>query len=531
MAAAPKPGPLTLAELEAIWKSVTDPEYSRSFIDRGEGQGYEAHTQAMVQLERVSQGIDQTTQAMYVKHWSGQTNEPASSGRLATVTLTLSREAPNWTRTVILPAGTQVEEVAIDFGQLGGEEIATGRRYLLTTNTGFVPGQAGPINILAIADRPGEGFDNPLPGTLRRIVQAGAGLSNEDASVIPGVIVHSLVMGVDPDVITHAQIGQYVEFIAGANQGSICRVLGITPPDQNNPVTGGTALLEATQVFRIGSISGTFLVGEEIEQPSTSSTSLVLLVSGNYLIAQRQTGNIVAGSVVNGILSSASVTFDSVDQTGDLVAETNTADWRIVGWEEFGISVTNQSSPVGGRSAVLDEIGYEREVYRGAGETDDDFRERVVRFADLVSPNAIRRIANRVLVPYGYEVTLREVGYPDFRGFFYDGDPSKQDLNIAFAYDLNFSSKPSQRFMLQLNYTEFRAFFLLEVPQLGLGEFGFAYDLGGINFYDAAPTISFLDGYPITAGVIYKRLWDVVNEAKAGGVGFDLVQAPLIRGA
>lgn len=520
MTSASKTGPLTRTELEAIWKSVTDPEYSRSFVERGEGQGYEAHTQAMVQLERVSQGIDRTTQANYVKPWSGQTSEPASGGRFSTVTLTLAREAHDWTQSIILPAGTQVEEVVIDFGRLGGEEVATGRRYLLTKNTGFVSGQAGPIEILAIADRPGEGFDNPLPGTLRRIVQVGVGLSNEGASVVPGVITNSLVMGVEPDVITHAQIGQYVAFVAGANQGKICRIVGIIPPDQENPITGGTALLEATQVFRVDSFSGTFIEGEQLIQTATSSSSILILFYGQYMIAQRQTGAITAGPIVEGAVSGAITVLNSIEDSGDLVAETNTANWRVIGWSELGITVTNQLSPVGGRSAVLDEIGYERMVYRGVGESDDDYRERVANVSDIVSPNAIRRIANKMLVPYGYEAILREVGYPLFRGFFYDGDPSKQDVQIAFAYDL---TRVDQRFMVQLDYTEFRAFFLLEIPRIGLGEFGFAYDLGGVNFYDAAPSLSFLDGYPITGATILKRLWNAINEAKAGGVGFDFV--------
>jgi hypothetical protein len=519
--AEPKTGPLTREELEAVWKSVTDSEYSRAFIERGEGQGFEAHTQAMVQFARVSRGIDRSTQAIYVRPWSGQTNEPAAGGFPSTVTLQLARTT-SFAKTIVLSAGTIVEELATDFGPNGGEEFATGRRYLFSENAGFTTGDVGPFDIIAVADRLGEGFDNPLPGTIKRIVQVGVGLTNSRATVILGTNTHSLVMQTEPDVITHAQIGQYVEFVAGSNQGQIRRIVGIVPPDPDMPVDGGTALLEATQLFRFSVVAGEFIPGEIIEQPVTGATSMVVLQGPTHLVTQRQSGDITTGLLVYGTQSGATAIFDSVDQAADLIPEAITASWRIVGWDELGITVTNEASPTGGRSAVLDEIGYEREIYRGTGEGDVGYRERVADFADLISPKALTRIANRILVPHGYEAHLCEVGYPTFRGFFYDGDPTQQNPAIAFAYDLDFALQPGQKLMLQLDYTEFRAFFLLGVPLLGLGEFGFAYDVGMINFYDAAPYLSFFDGYPATAATVYRTLWQAINEAKAGGVGFDL---------
>jgi len=520
----PKTGPITRAELEAVWKSVTDPEYSRAFLEKGEGQGYEAHTQAMEQLVRVSDGIDQTTQSLYVKPWSGQTNEPASGGRPSSIDLTFIRSSV-FVRDVVLNAGTQVEEVATDFGANGGELVTTGRRYLLTQTIGFTPGEPGPIAIAAIADRFGEGHDNPLPNTLTSIVQLGAGLTNTGANLVPGVVSHDLVLAPNPDVITHAQIGQYVEFTAGANLGQMRQIIGIIPPEPNEAIpTGGIVQLAATQVFRFASVTGTFIQGETIEQASTGASSTVVLQGPTHLVAQRLSGDIVAGSAVVGVQIGATAIFNSVDQAADLLPETGTAGWRVLSWAELGISVTNETSPLGGRAATLDEIGAEREIFRGENESDATYRERVANFADFVSPKAILRIANRILVPYGYEARLREVGYPDFRGFFYDGDSTVQDPAIAFAYDLNFTVRPKQRFLLGLDYTEFRAFFLLEVPRLGLGEFGFAYDIGAANAYDAAPYLVFMDGYPATAAQIYKSLWNAIYGGKAGGVGFDFVQ-------
>jgi hypothetical protein len=78
-------------------------------------------------------------------------------------------------------------------------------------------------------------------------------------------------------------------------------------------------------------------------------------------------------------------------------------------------------------------------------------------------------------------------------------------------------------YRVQLDYTEFRAFFFLEAGVEGLGEFGLAYDAGPSNAYDAAPWYSFADGFPLTSAVARRSLWQAVDNVRAAGVGFDLL--------
>lgn len=84
--------------------------------------------------------------------------------------------------------------------------------------------------------------------------------------------------------------------------------------------------------------------------------------------------------------------------------------------------------------------------------------------------------------------------------------------------------RSEDRWRVQLDYAEFRAFFLVDAPLEGLGEFGAAYDAGSFNAYDAAPFHTFYDGIPLTSAVARRAVWQAISAVKAGGVGFDLVR-------
>ena len=73
-----KQGPLSAADLQAIWESSVDDSYSQPIVLAGEGKGFEVYTQAFAQVERLSQAVDYTTQALYILPWSGQSGEPAA---------------------------------------------------------------------------------------------------------------------------------------------------------------------------------------------------------------------------------------------------------------------------------------------------------------------------------------------------------------------------------------------------------------------------------------------------------------------
>ena len=444
----PKTGPLTPAELEQLWLSVVDPSYSGPIVEGGEGSGLEAIRQAFAQYERLSVAVDTTTQEMFILPWSGQSNEPAGNARRAQVTLTVTRTS-DFARELTFQRGLVfAEEETTDMARNGPEVVHTGRRYRVLAQRTLGPGEAGPLLLPCEATLFGHGFDNPAIGTIRALVEPGAGFANLAGTVVLGAddAPHQLLVANQPDVVIPEHIGQYLRFNVGANLGQMRRVVGYQGP--NPPVHGGVALLAPTGIFRVPVVGGPpFQIGEQVEQlPSGARGRFVHLV-GDRIIIDRTFGTFVVGQVVAGLSSGAAALIDAIDQDPNLVAETGTAGWDVLGWTNLGVAATNTTSPTGGRLGMLDELGAERRINRASGEDDESYRRRVATVADVVSPGAILRRANRVYAPYGGSACLREVGLPLLRGLMLDGDPGSLNPDIAYASDLDFVSFPGFNFI------------------------------------------------------------------------------------
>jgi len=518
--------PITFAQLLELWKSATDQGYHQPFLEQ-ENSGVEAHEQAWIQFERASEMVNRSTQAMFILPWSGQSDEPASGGRNARVTLTFTRTRL-FEEEISIAVGTIVQHVTVDYGKEGGVEVVTGRRYRLLERVLFLPGHEGPIEVEAEAERPGYGYNLPLPGTIQRIEQLGPGFTNDNAEIIPpATIRQARSFG---DVITSAQIGQYVEILTGPNEGQKRRILDFRPPTTEDD--GGDVVLDQVWTFT-GSTVGTLIPGETVRQAATSVEGRLFGVVGDRVLIESPTGDFVVGQPIEGEQSTAVFTPVVIEQSGTLTADPN-ALWRVLPWgddqgsENLGIEVTNEESPSGGRSPMLDELGSERGVFRADNESDDSYRLRVATPADVVSPNAIVRTLNRALAPFGLSACFREVGTDLFPGFFFDAGSSEdtpQDPDRNFAWDMDGELRPEDRFKTWLSFAEFRAFFLVGVPRLGLGEFGFPYDAtsDGVNAYGSDPQLqNAYDGYPIGNATIYSVIFNAIERARAGGVGFDL---------
>lgn len=448
----PKVGPLTQAELQQIWESTSDPGFWQPLEQAGEGNGFEAYTQAWAQHARVSQAVDVSTQAMFVLPWSGQTNPPAAGPQKATVTLTLKRTGDP-SLPLVLAAGNFVDEVISDWSYSGSTSVKTGRRYALSSNAVFVPGQTGPIQVVATAERPGYGYNNPQPGTLTDVEQVGTQYSNTGAtvrllnypspSISPQVVEQVFVDCADrADSFLPDHVGQYIEFTAGSNTGTIARVVSYSPPNLTALVpTGGTLGLALEQAVRSnsGHVTGTFVIGEQLTFKDHTAaitgygTLLGTFVGGagetNFLIL-KVNGKIsttvadLGVATITGSKSGAIAIVDFALSDVEFVAETGTAAWRILDWiADWGVTSTNVASPSGGTSGMLDALGKERAIYRRTGEADGPYRQRVAAIADVVSPNAILRAINRVAVPAGFATTYQflEAG-TTYRGFYFDQD-------------------------------------------------------------------------------------------------------------
>ncbi len=87
-----------------------------------------------------------------------------------------------------------------------------------------------------------------------------------------------------------------------------------------------------------------------------------------------------------------------------------------------------------------------------------------------------------------------------------------------------YASTAERKYHRWLDYEQFRGFFLVSLQQLQEGEFGMAYDTTTQFFaYDVPASYGLAyDGFPRTARDVYRRTWNALDTARAGGVGFEL---------
>jgi len=637
----PQRGAITFEELFAVLQSTTDPLYLQPFLEQGFGSGLESFEALCDVLARVALSIDHTTQALYVQEWSGESSPPAAGAAPTRLRLQFARSKRTEIPLTLLAGAVLYEEIATDWSRSGGIPVRTGRRYTLVNDFTFLPGESGPVLLDAVSFRPGYGYANPQLDTITGIQQPGTAFSNDRASVSQGPTIAQLVVNPNPDVVVPEHVGQYVEFLGGSNLGAVRLMYGYQGPNTAAP-DGGTVTLAPIFTARSSVIApvGTFVIGEVVSQftgavvTGTGRLRAVTPVAGGpswYAVVELTGGSFAptAGPIgpLVGNTSTATFSVQDFDTVAAfpptfLVNESSTAVWRVMDWFlDLGLTVTNPEEAQPGDLAMLDSLGAERKVNRAPNESDDSYRMRVAEIADLVSPNAIRRIGNRIWAQYGATVCLREVGQELFHGLYFDGDTSTPgggpyasvaacDLDgvtmvgakvgtfadgerisqnnggiwtlarvtsaITFpvtpapvpsppAASTTFTTPPipgflsldaagfwgpgfvvgipivgassgatftpgiiygglrvQDRFNLLLDYTEFRAFFLLGVPGSDLGDFGIAYDFGPHNAFDASPYLAFYDGYPLTAAQLNQHTFQAVDAARAAGVGFDL---------
>lgn len=530
-----KTGPLTKAELLRVWKGAVDPEYSRPLLEGTAPTGIELHTQQHAQLEAVSQAVDTGTQGLYVREYSGQTDLPASGAVKATVSLTLTR-ANDMQHVLALPAGMFFEEQAIDSSPTGPVTIPTGRRYYLKTTCSFAPGEATRV-VNALGEKPGFGYNHAQALSITDVLQIGGGLINDSATVRATPERLFLDCANKPDALLPAHVGAWVLFTAGGNFTTAgprrARVVSYSGPNLAvAPPRGGTLGLAEIYVIEVatGGIVGTFADGELIEQTVSgvtySATLLRVVVNSNgkdYFAIQpltRKDQGFDLTQTYKGRLTGATLnpTGGVFLEQPSIVVESGTATWKIMSWtDDYGVTSTNVAVPSGGRTAQLDEIGATRGLLRTSSEDDETYRQRLARVPDVVSPNAIRRVANRILKTVVDSITLREVGRTTLPMFYSDVDAADYAPEARNRADY---------WKRAMSFVEMRAFFLVEVPRMQDGDFGMFYDVGKYGFFDATGWPGFFDGYPWNAARRRMAIWQAVNQARAGGVGFELVERP-----
>lgn len=444
-------GALTRDELFAVLRSTVDKLYLEPFLEQGYGTGLESFEALCELLARAARAIDTSTQSMFVSPWSGQTAPPAAGAAPGVIAqFEIARSARFAVPLTIRAGQVLFEEVQTDWARGGGVEVATGRRFTLLDDVTFLPGEEGPIVVQAVSTGFGYGYGNPLPDSIRRIVQEGSGFSNDRAALIQGATSAALQVWTVPNVVVPEHVGQYVEILSGANAGVVRLVGGYQPPNLAVPHGGVAALLPifGVRAMVVGPI-GTFIDGETVEQTTGGATNAIgrvrrVSTSGPpwYAVIEASTGAfaVTAGPVssIIGQSSGASFALEAFEEPQFLTTELTGVAWRVLDWSaDFGLSVRNVEAPEHGALAVLDELGNERGIARAPGESDDSYRKRVAQVPDTVSPNAVRRAGNRIWAPLGGSVCLREVGNSRFPGLFDDGDPGSTTTLAAYAYDFD----------------------------------------------------------------------------------------------
>jgi hypothetical protein len=205
--------------------------------------------------------------------------------------------------------------------------------------------------------------------------------------------------------------------------------------------------------------------------------------------------------------------------------------WIVKDYRDLGLEIVSMVAPTGGRDSDLQLKLDERKVRQRPFESIDALRRRAARFADVVTPEAIEWEVNRILEPLGLAGQVCDLG-KGWTGLFCDV-PTEFAPGVVGAWDLYapgdaFPTDPS---FVPLSELEARWHFFVKVPKSGLGEFGAAWDDGPPSFFapafgtflGSAFDYAFCDGYPVIAASAYAAVWERVNEAKAGGIGFTLI--------
>ena len=205
--------------------------------------------------------------------------------------------------------------------------------------------------------------------------------------------------------------------------------------------------------------------------------------------------------------------------------------WIVRDFRDLGLAIVSMIAPTGGRDNDLQLKLDERLLRRRPLESLDTLRRRAGRFADVVTPEAIEWEINRILEPLGLAGEVIDLG-KGFTGLFFDV-PTEFAPGVVGAFDLYAPGDlfPANKTFLQLSEAEARWHFFVKVPLSGLGEFGAAWDDGPPSFFapefgtflGSAFDFAFCDGYPAVAASAYSAVWERVNEAKAGGIGFTII--------
>lgn len=239
----------------------------------------------------------------------------------------------------------------------------------------------------------------------------------------------------------------------------------------------------------------------ELPNPQQAADSFDASMVGRYVRFVGTIGSL-NGSMPRKITSFIAGTENSIDfspplnDAGDI--GTNVV-IEVEEYEDFGISIEQPTALEGGVSASLDAIGVDRGRGRIDTETDEEYREYLANLPDTVSPAAINRILESILLPCGIPFDLAETrDIEGLMGCTWDVHPF--DFGQLAPLDKLTGSEYVGQGGVYLNESSFTRFFVISV---------------GCAVIDSTPEV----GLPCI-----NRAWHAVNDKRAAGVGFLIIK-------
>ncbi len=232
----------------------------------------------------------------------------------------------------------------------------------------------------------------------------------------------------------------------------------------------------------------------------------VPLVTFDALVPRRITS--VIGQVV---------TFEPVLDAADIGKKVTV---EIEELADLGVQVSQPLPITGGVGDALSAIAVDRRQGKAGDETDDQFADRLVELPDVVSPNAIERKVDRILSPLGIGFCIRETRDIDgLMGFTWDLHP--WDFGEACGCGLvkPIGSELVGEGQVWIDTPRHVRFFIVCVERVPISDSGSAWDFGAFDNF-------FWDGSDFGYSSVLGNVWHEVNQARAAGVAFLLVQDP-----
>lgn len=565
----------------ALWKAATPTAFWSGFETLDAPK--EALEQVAVVYERVSHAICRTFQGYFILPWSGQGCAPASTAKKSEVVVTVSRSGDTKSTIIFANSSvTEVQTDASPNGAkevftgrsflldapivfMAGDNVQ--KSYTAKSKAslpGFEPMEHTLIKWRNIPPRlrgfqasifqknwrqflhPGVQDDYADPA-LRGMYLAISSINNDQTIAVRdwsplfettfelraqmSLSIATAVAFEEGEEITH--VGTGAKGVVLAYQFPIVvidRIEGLFPVDGSS-VIGSKSLASSVLVdvqvgdsmtaIQTASVNPLFTSLSVLLQPTSGATGIFSHWAGNAAIVKQNAGVDfdLSGPVFAGAASIAPIII--AKDASAFMDLPKTILWNSLDWQEdLKLDPDNPDRPYGGSHGTLEAIARSRGLFRAFGELEEDFRLRVARLGEVVSPFAITRSLTKLMSQWGLKPCIREIGTPAYQGFFFDV-PNTAAPGRVYAYDL-----PDDQYVwnVLVDHVHFRAHFLVGVAPLFKGEFGFAYDVDDQGAYDTSMLHNFYDGFPVGYANILGTIWSMIQQIKAGGVTAELYQ-------